>query len=143
MKNTPRGALWLLVVTVVVALRPIVLKPFSGALLTALSLAFGIGLWLVTPYLLLGRRVPWRTLLPGALLTAVGMIGVGIYSVVWMPHAFASAAKQYGIIGIGFAMLTWLVAVSSVVVVATTGGAMIADRLGLQSPARDDTLSGE
>ena len=38
------------------------------------------------------------------------------------PHA------QYGVIGIGFAMLTWFVAVAAMLVVATTGGATIADR---------------
>ena len=32
-------------------------------------------------------------------------------------------------IGIGFAMLTWFVAVAFVLVIATTGGAMIAERL--------------
>jgi membrane protein len=142
-KNTPRGLLWLLVVTIVAGVRPIVLGPFGGALLTVLSLAFGVGVWLVTPYLLLGRRVAWQTLLPGALLTAIGMIGVGIYSVIWMPHALASSARQYGIIGIGFALLAWLVAVSSVIVVTTTGGAILAERLGLHSAAGDDTPAGE
>jgi uncharacterized membrane protein YcfT len=39
-----------------------------------------------------------------------------------------AAAAQFGVIGIGFAMLTWFVAVAVVVVVATTGGATIADR---------------
>ena len=83
----------------------------------------------MTPYLLLGRRVRWRRLLPSAVLTAFGMTGVGIWSVIWMPHTLATSAAQFGVIGIGFAMLTWFVAVACVLVVATTGGAMIADRL--------------
>jgi membrane protein len=85
-------------------------------------------LWLLTPYLLLGRRVTWQRLLPGAVLTAIGMAGVGVWAVIWMPHTLATSAQQFGVIGIGFALLTYLVVVGSVVVVATTGGALIADR---------------
>ena len=85
-------------------------------------------LWLVTPYLLLGRRVRRLRLLPSAMLAAIGMAGIGIWSVIYMPHALASSAAQYGVIGIGFAMLTWFVAVAAVLVVTTTGGATIADR---------------
>ena len=66
---------------------------------------------------------------PVAVLSVIGMAGVGIWSVLWMPHTIASSADQFGMIGIGFALLTWLVAVAGVLVVAATGGAMISDRL--------------
>jgi membrane protein len=52
-----------------------------------------------------------------------------VWSVIWLPHTLSTSARQYGVIGIGFAMLTYLFAVAVVLVVATTGGAMIADRL--------------
>ncbi len=71
----------------------------------------------------------WRRLLPGAVLTAITMAGVGIWAVLWMPHLLASSAAQFGIIGIGFALLTWLVVAGGAIVVATTGGALIADRV--------------
>lgn len=128
MRNTPRAIVWLLVIGVVVALRPIVTEPLSGWLLTAGTLTMSTLLWLVTPYLLLGRRVRPLRLLPSAFLAAVGMAGIGIWSVLFMPHTLSSSAEQYGVIGIGFAMLTWFVAVASVIVVATTGGATIAER---------------
>ena len=83
-------------------------------------LALGTMTWLLTPYLLLGRRVRPLRLLPSAVLTAIGMAGVGVWSVIWMPHTLATSAAQFGIIGIGFAMLTWFVAVASVIVVTTT-----------------------
>ena len=47
---------------------------------------------------------------------------------IFMPHTLASSAAQFGVIGIGFAMLTWFVAAAAVIVVTTTGGATIADR---------------
>ena len=82
----------------------------------------------MTPYLLLGRRIRWQRLVPSATLTAIGMAGIAVWSVIWMPHTFASSAAQFGVIGIGFALLTWFVAVAVVIVVTTTGGAAIADR---------------
>jgi membrane protein len=129
MRNTPRALQWIAFVAILVILRPIITAPFGGWLETAVTLALSTSIWLVTPYLLLGARLNWRRLLPGAVLSAVGMAGVGIWSVIWMPHTLASSAKQFGVIGIGFAMLTWFVAVACVLVVATTGGAMISERL--------------
>ena len=128
MRNTPRALTWLLIVGAVIALRPIVTAPLHGWLLVAMTLAMSTLLWLVTPYLLLGRRVRPQRLLPSAMLAAIGMAGIGIWSVIYMPRALASYAAQYGVIGIGFAMLTWFVAVAAVLVVTTTGGATIADR---------------
>jgi membrane protein len=130
MRNTPRALLWLLAVTVFVSLRPPLLDVVpSGWLHAALTLALSTSLWLITPYLLLGRRVWWMRLLPGALLTAIGMAGLGVWAVLWMPHTLATSARQFGVIGIGFALLTYLVAAGAVLVVGTTGGALIADRL--------------
>ena len=128
MRNTTRALTWLGFVAILATLRPIVLSPFDGAPKVVVTLAISVVIWLVTPYLLLGRRVRWTRLMPGAVLTAIGMTGVAIWSVIWMPHTFATSAAQFGVIGIGFALLTWFVAVAAVLVVATTGGAMIAER---------------
>jgi membrane protein len=128
MRNTPRAIYWLAFVAVYFAVRPVVTAPFHGSLRVGVTIGLGVALWLITPYLLLGRRVRWLRLLPGAVLTAIGMTGVAIWSVIFMPHQLASSAAQFGVIGIGFAMLTWFVAVAAVIVVTTTGGATIADR---------------
>jgi membrane protein len=129
MRNTPRALLWLVVITLVLGLRPILLSSLNGWVEVAATLAISTGLWLVTPYLMLGRRVSWQRLLPGAILSALGLAGVGVWSVIWMPHLLASSASQFGVIGIGFALLTWLVAIGGVIVVTTTGGALIGDRI--------------
>ena len=128
MRNTPRALAWLGFVVAYVTLRPIVLGPFGGVVEVVLSITTAVALWVMTPYLLLGRRIRWQRLLPSALLTAIGMAGIAIWSVIWMPHTFASSAAQFGVIGIGFALLTWFVVAASVIVVTTTGGATIADR---------------
>ena len=129
-KNTKWGVLWLAAVTVLVTVRPMVLGGLSGRLETVASLCISGLLWLITPYLLLGRRVYWLRLAPLAVLSVIGMTAVGIWSVLWMPHTIAASADQFGVIGIGFALLTWMVAVAGVLVVAATGGALISDRIG-------------
>jgi membrane protein len=128
MRNTPRAIYWLAFVAVYFAVRPVVTAPFHGSVRVVVTITLGVGLWLLTPYLLLGRRVRWQRLVPSAILSAIGMTGVAVWSVIWMPHTLASCATQFGVIGIGFAMLTWFVAVAAVIVVTTTGGATIADR---------------
>ncbi len=129
MRNTKWGIVWLLVVCALTLARPAILGGLSGHLETVTSLALSGVLWFVTPYLLLGRRLHWTRLVPVAVLSVIGMTAVGIWTVIWMPHTISTSAAQYGVIGIGFALLTWLVAIAVVIVVATTGGAMVTDRI--------------
>lgn len=128
-RNTPKALQWLVLVAVFLTVRPLALEAVHGWVDVVLTLTASTLIWLLTPYLLLGRRVSWERLLPGAVLAALGMAGVGVWSVIWMPQLLASSAGQFGIIGIGFALLTWLVAIAGVIVVSTTGGALIADRV--------------
>src|SRR6185295_7397503 len=72
------------------------------------SLGGALMIGLVTPYVLLGRRVSGRQLLLQAALTAVGLTALGAWTAIYMPHAIGSSAASYGVIGVAFAMLTWL-----------------------------------
>ncbi len=135
-RNTKWGLAWLAVICALVVIRPVVLGGVGGALDTIAALALSGGLWLATPYLLLGRRVRWTRLAPAAVLSTIGMTGVGIWSVIFMPHILASSSAEFGVIGIGFALLTWLVAVAVVLVVAASGGAVIADRFAARRVPR-------
>jgi membrane protein len=130
MRNTPRALVWLIFLALVMTLRPLVTNPFGGWARVAVTVALGVGIWLITPYLLLGRRLAWRRLMPTALLSAIGMAGVGIWSVLWMPRTIAASAQQFGVIGIGFALMSWMFAASTVLVIAAAGGSMISDRFG-------------
>jgi membrane protein len=134
MRNTRFALLWLIVVCIAAAMRPALLERFEGVADAAASLTLSGLLWLVTPYLLLGRRVRWQRLAPVAVLSTIGMTGVGIWSVLWMPQAIATSSREFGVIGVGFALLTWLVAIGGVLVAAATGGATIADRLERRQP---------
>jgi membrane protein len=130
MRNTNWALLWLLLLFVAAAVRPLIDRgPVTGLILSA-------AIWLATPYLLLGRRVYWSRLIGVSLLSSIGMSGVGVYTVIYMPHAISDSAEQYGVFGIGFALLSWLFVSACVLVAAATGGAMITERIEHQREAK-------
>src|SRR4051794_5734245 len=113
-----RPLLWLLAffpVVAVVAWSGAIASGIPGALLTG-----GLGMPLVlawtwwTQHLLLGGRVPWRPLLPGAVATAVGLLGLNIAMVIYLSRAIVSNSDQYGPIGVVFALLSWFIGFSVV-----------------------------
>jgi membrane protein len=104
-------------------------QAIAGPLVTTLlTVAFGAVEWTLTPFVLLGRRVPWQRLLPTGLITAVAVTILGVASVIWMPRAVAESADRYGVIGIAFALVSWLVATGFVLVGSAAAGAVVAER---------------
>jgi membrane protein len=61
-------------------------------------------------------------------LTALGMTILGAGSVIYMPHAIASAAEQFGTIGVAFALVSWLFAAALVLTVTAAIGAVAMER---------------
>ena len=90
--------------------------PISGL---TVAFVFGAALWIWTPYLLLGRRLPWRRLLPTGLLTA-GRSRPHTRSArqIFLPEIFTTNAERYGLIGIAFGIVSWLFGYAAVVVAA-------------------------
>jgi membrane protein len=83
--------------------------------------------WLLLQHMLLAGRVSWRLLLPGAILAAIGQQTLSLFSALWMPHVIERNAQRYGVIGVTFAMLSWLTAVAILLV----GAAVVSAELGL------------
>jgi membrane protein len=123
------GLIWLAAAVLLVTVRPVVLHAVHGLLLVVLSLAFAAAFWLVTPAVLLARRVPWHRLLPTALLTGFGMTVLSVCSTIWMPRSIAASARQFGVMGVAFALLSWLVGAGFVLVAAAACGAVVDERL--------------
>jgi membrane protein len=99
--------------------------PAGSVLAFLLRIVSNTAIWLVLQSLLLSRRVPIRRLLPGAVVIAVGSAILSLYSALWMPRVIESNAAEYGIIGITFALLTWLIVVGLCLVVAAVISAEI------------------
>jgi membrane protein len=125
MRAAKWGLIWLAIIVLAVTVRPLLLAPVHGLTLVVVSIGISGLLWLITPYVLLARRVPWRRLAPTAVLTGVGMTALGLASAIWMPHSIATTAGQFGTIGIAFALLSWLVGYGLVLVVMAAGGVVI------------------
>ena len=92
--------------------------PAGSVLEFATRVASSSALWLALQHLLLGGRVAWRRLLPGAIAAGVGQQGVAALSTLWIPGVIENNATRYGAIGVSFALLSWLVVISIVLVVA-------------------------
>ena len=110
-----------------------------GVLSTVLALMLAAAAWTATPYVLLGRRLHWRLLLPGGLLTAAAMSALAVASIVYMPHSVGSSASRYGVIGVAFALLSWLVGCGFVLVATAAAGAVLVRRGASPSGSRQPT----
>lgn len=88
-----------------------------GVLYAVSAIALGAAFWVWTPYVLLGRRVQWRRLLPTGLLTAAGISLYSVGTALFLAAIFTRNAERYGLIGIAFGLVTWLFAYTGVVIV--------------------------
>lgn len=75
--------------------------------LVALPLLFGWTWW--TQRLLLGGRVSWRALRPGAVVTTVALVAFMVAMRVYIPNAIVHNTARYGPIGVVFALLSWVI----------------------------------
>jgi membrane protein len=135
LRATGWGLLWLAGLAGFLTVRQIADHALTGPIDVIVSLAFGTLLWLATPFVLLARRESFRALVPGALLTALTMTAFSVATVLVAPRTFASSASAYGVIGVAFALIGWLIAAAIAIMLAASLGAVIAELAGLRRPA--------
>jgi membrane protein len=125
LRDAPWGLAWLGGFSLYILLHPVLHDHISGSAGLAASLVGGTCFWLLTPYVILARRLPWRRLVPQAVLVAVGMAVLRAGSAIYMPKALTSAAEQFGSIGLAFTLISWLFAAAVVVTASAAIGAML------------------
>jgi membrane protein len=124
----------LLVLSLLVsALRPL---PAGTVLALVVRTLLGVVVFLLLLFLLLSRRVPLVRLLPGALVGAVGQSALAVYSSAWMPHVIGQNAEQYGVIGVTFAIVSWLVVLGLALVALAVVSAELGGADGPPEPSR-------
>ncbi|WP_234327725.1 YhjD/YihY/BrkB family envelope integrity protein [Streptomyces sp. NRRL F-2664] len=96
------------------------------ALGAVVSLISGTLLWWWTQHLLLGGRVAWLPLLPGAVLVAVGASLVSFGSRFYVPRAMNHSLQQFGSLGLVFVVLSWLIMFFVVVTMGIALGYILA-----------------
>jgi membrane protein len=121
------GLVWLLIFGAFWSVLPAVVELFDGVVAFAVSLAGGTALWVLTPWLLTAKLIPWRRLLPQAFLTVLGIDALAICAAIYFPRAVATASKEFGILGVGFSLLSLLFAMAFVLVVTAAVGATLAE----------------
>lgn len=83
-----------------------------------------------TQHFLLESRVPWRALLPGAVLTVAGLVGLRIFSAVIFGPLIVSSAITYGAIGAVLIVVSWLIGIGYVIFGAALVGRVLYEVFG-------------
>jgi membrane protein len=126
----PRSLYWLALLAIWLSLTSIreEMQDWLGPVFAAsVSLGFAFLLWLLTPAMLLGRRVAARVLVPGAIVSGVLMTLLVYASAVYMPILIEAAARRYGLIGIAFSLQGWLLTLSLVIVAGAVVGGVLSE----------------
>ena len=102
--------------------------PWRTVLLLVLwtPIAFLWSWW--TQHFLLRGAVGWRLLVPGAVAMTVGLVGLRAFAAVWLSSAISYNSARYGPLGIVFMLLTWLTALSVVMLGGPVLGAALHER---------------
>lgn len=128
----PRRVVWLLVLSASGSLLNLV-QPWahrSGgvALFAAFSFLGATLFWWFSMWLLLGGRLGWRELLPAALATGAGWLGMTVAFRVTMSQTITTNYERYGTIGLLFALMSFLIAVGVVIIVGAVFGVVWRER---------------
>ncbi|WP_282202297.1 YhjD/YihY/BrkB family envelope integrity protein [Kitasatospora fiedleri] len=124
-----RWVVWLLAWLVFLVVQVPLRKGFGAGLWLGVPLTFlaSTGVWWWTQHLLLGGRIRWYPLLPGAVLCGVGEVGFGIASQVWLPYAMSESVDKFGPYGVVFTVLSWLIALFTAITLALVLGRVVSE----------------
>lgn len=128
-RGTGAGLLWLAVFLIPTTIRPLVSELDGHAERIVLALLISIAFWTATPTVLTGRRISAKTALPAGLIAAIAMTALSTASAIWLPHSVTTSAAQYGVIGVAFAFVSWLVGAGLTLAASTVSGAVIAEAI--------------
>ena len=125
-RGVPAQMVWLCGLIVFLAgstaVGAVITRTVAGQLCQALLItaALWLFLWAGAWVLLIGR-LAWRTLLPTAVLTTIGLTGLGVVSRLTFSSSIVQNEHSYGNIGVVFTLLSWLIGLG----VVLTGGAIV------------------
>ena len=129
-----RQLLWVLALipffTLSIRLATLLQKVHLGPAVTEFVAPLGLGIgsmlfiWWSQRFLLVGR-VTWRRLLPGSVLTGVGLMALSLATQVVASSQIAADVEDYGLVAASFALLVEVWLMSGVLLGATLIGAML------------------
>ncbi|MEV5121467.1 YhjD/YihY/BrkB family envelope integrity protein [Streptomyces decoyicus] len=116
-----RHVLWLVVLVGYLFMSATTTLWRQSSALTATALLSAVLFFWWSQRILLGGRIGWGALLPGAVVTVIGLIGLRWFSRLVFSPLIASSAVTYGAIGTVLVVQSWLVGVG----VVLFGGALV------------------
>jgi membrane protein len=125
--------IWVAVLCGVVAFESLVGRPARDAaegvgLVEVVTFAIFVPFFWWSMHFLLHGRLRWRKLLPSAAATGFCFAGLGVFSHFYFSSSIISDSKTYGAIGAILGIVTWLIAVGSVIIIGAAAGAVWQDR---------------
>lgn len=132
MKDIWRRLIWLALLCGAVLLSgwagPKLHHAVGPVLLVAAGLVWLIGFWWLSMWFLLGGRVSWRRLFPCGCATGVFWAGmVGAFSI-FFSNMIISEYREYGPIGMIFALMAFLIAIGVVLILGAVVGLVWQER---------------
>ena len=70
----------------------------------------------------------WRSAWPGGVLIALGMEGLHLAAVLYLPGKLSRASELYGALGVAAAVLVWLALIARLIVLGQVLNAVLAER---------------
>lgn len=101
-----------------------------GLVVTVAVVVVPFVMWLAVSSVLPNRAADWKDLVPGALLVAVGVEALHLFTVIFLGPKLASATELYGGIGVATTILLWMYLVGRLVIGAAILDAAMVDRRG-------------
>jgi membrane protein len=132
---------WIVVLCLAVAFDSVAERPVSSAAggwlapLVTVAIMTPFVWW--TMHFLLAGRVPWRRLLPSAIITGVFFGGLGVFSKFYFSETIISDSKTYGTVGAIFGIMTWFIAIGAVIILGAVAGVVWEDRRNCRNRSRE------
>ena len=90
------------------------------------AIVVGIPAWAYACHLFLGRRVPMRHLVVAAVYAAAAQLVVSWWIGVYLPGVIGRYLARYGLIGVSFALVTWMIILAALLVSVAVVSAEVA-----------------
>ncbi|MDF3301360.1 ribonuclease BN [Streptomyces sp. K1PA1] len=125
-----RQAVWLLALMTYLYVQVQTRTVLAGSYRLVLSLGIGVVFFWWGPHFLLGHQVRRRLLLPGAIATMLGLVGLRAFSYLVFTPLIVTNAVSYGAVGTVLVVESWLVGAGFVVHGGALLGHLFCDRMG-------------
>jgi membrane protein len=128
--TTALAALLLIAMLVLLALESVLASRFPNAgPLTGVLLIVALGgTWIAISMLLPHAAAPWRALIPGAAVVAIGLGAMHLVGTYYIPHKLSSTSQLYGTLGVAATVMAWLFLACRLIVAATVLNAQLWER---------------